>query len=87
MSGNVATAARRMISRRGLITGALAFLLAPPELRPPRRVWALGAWPAPAPGLITFCDPDAAGGFVIPLDFADALLRYVAQTRVIVRRQ
>lgn len=33
------------LTRRGLLTGTLALLLAPPELVPHRRVWALGGLP------------------------------------------
>lgn len=40
-----------MITRRGLITGALAMMLAPRDL--PRKVWALGGLPLSDDALIT----------------------------------
>jgi hypothetical protein len=33
-----------LMTRRALFTGALALLLAPPELAPHRKVWALGGF-------------------------------------------
>lgn len=57
-----------LVSRRGLLTGLAALLLAPPDLLEPRRkLWALGGLPRPRgamqfTGLGTFSISNVAGG-------------------------